>query len=474
MATADDQFQQWLTQVSEQWASTGIGYVDEATRAQLKQIWDAASDKGALLKELQQRGAGPDQLLPWVQQQATQLQQQQTQAAQQPAQPQGTTTTGAGGQSVAVPKLGDPYDPSKANYAQVGAIGYTGTSDPASLAAMVGQDATAFQNEYNDYLKHRQQIIDAQRNSGLPVEAPRGLSMGQFAQSKAFAMQGQWQPLLDALDYSWNEQYGQRLPPDLRMQVLDALGKMDANQQQAVLSAEAQYVTGLMNARGQPTGIAGALASLGGTLLAQVPAHIGNLTTQYATAHPQISTEVAKDAQVRQQGYIQWLQGHNIPVTQTLLDQLGKMTAATSSTNPEPGSDYAMLLAMPSDIKGMTWQSKEIAMGNIGSQWRQWFGREPNAQELQWAAGRNPTEIQDFIDNSPSHVPGVTIRRYQDYVDFINKMGTGSQPHAFSAGIDDSLIHDLHQQLTSSSTQAAAPSPLPAATSTPAPQPASA
>src|SRR5439155_23152077 len=137
--------------------------------------------------------------------------------------------------------------------------------------------------------------------------------------------------------------------------------------------------------------------SLTGNLLQQVPSFVGTISTQYAQAHPNIGTEVAKDVQARKSRYIQWLQGHNIPITEELLNKLSAMPAADSEASPAAGTDFLVLLSLPSDIKGMTWGAKDIAFGNISSQWRQYFGREPTSREVTWAAGKTPAEIQDFI-----------------------------------------------------------------------------
>ena len=356
-------------------------------------------------------------------------------------------------------QVGAPYVPGT-DYPN--ALSYTDATDTASLAAMAGLDEATFAKQYADYQKNATTVRQTWTGHGALAEdrPPDQLNQQQFAQMSAAAMQGQWQPALDALDYEWNAQYGERMPAALRQQLLTALNGMDKEQQQAVLSAEMTYVQGLKTASSTTgTGVGLNIASLTSTLTSAIPQYIGTITTQYAQANPNIPAAQATEIAARKQGYIQWLTDRHIPVTADLLNQLVAMPLGTA-TSPEPGTDYAYLEAMPSDIKGLSWGEKDIAMGNLSSQWKSTFSREPNKQELLWSIGKTPDQINAFVDNSPSAIPGVTIGRYRDYTNFISSLGTSgasSTTHAFSGALDDSLIKDLHQQVTAASTGQAHP-----------------
>jgi hypothetical protein len=447
-------------------AST-LAYLQTVDPAQQQAIVDQliqAIDSGPN-SDLIGAGATPDA---WLQK----AQAASNAAAQSPA---SLTASAAAAQTAIDPKTGgytaDQKPPVSTAPVQVGtpftpgtdyptAFGYTAATDPASLAALAGMDPATLQAQYADYQKQVATLRDTWTGHGaLPADKPPDqLNLRQFAQMAGTALQGQWQPALDALDYEWNAQYGERMPGELRQQLLTALNGMDKEQQQAVLSAEMTYVTGLQSAQ-KGTGVGLNMASLASTLTGVMPQSIGTITTQYAQANPNIPAAQASEVAARKSGYIQWLTDHHVAPTPALLDQLLAMPVGSASS-PEPGTDYAYLAAMPSDVNGMTWGQKDIAMGNLGSTWKQYFSREPTQKELLWSIGKTPDEVQSFINNSQSSIPGMTIGRYHDYTTFIDSLGTSgasSTTHAFSGALDDSMIKSLHEQVTAASTGKASP-----------------
>lgn len=136
---------------------------------------------------------------------------------------------------------------------------------------------------------------------------------------------------------------------------------------------------------------------------------------------------------------------------------------AALGSDPSPGqvSDYLNNLPMPG-YPGMTYGQYTTAHHNLDALWQSSFGRLPSQQELLWAVGKSSAQLSDFVDNSPSAIPGVTMGRYNDLTNWIKSTSTsGATTHAFSAGVDDSLVQSLHNQLQSASTGHAQPGPLP-------------
>ena len=171
-----------------------------------------------------------------------------------------------------------------------------------------------------------------------------------------------------------------------------------------------------------------------------------------ALSNPQTANNMEK--------YITWMYSVGMPPTPALLAQLMTMPFSDPSSPGigAPGSGGTFLLDQVMPGTRVTYGAYSVAEGNLTSQWEAAFGGPPNAKEVAWAVGKSATDIEDFINNSSSSIPGVTIGEKNDYENFIQGFDKGtSGGHGLSAQIDDSMISDLHQQITKASTGVAKP-----------------
>lgn len=347
-------------------------------------------------------------------------------------------------------------------------------SDLTSLAELSGTDPATLQQQYQSYVSGWQTAQSSPMDNLKPGYAnyerasqqQPPLTLSEFAQGQGQALMGAWSAVMSLIGQVYQSQTGAPMPSDLTRQILTSLQQMPTNQQSNVLYNAYMYMQNYQSAQSNK-----ALVDQQGTLQASVlsalPSSIltysagtgpgtGSFGTagvvgQYMQLHPsQLMQTSATDAMISN-------------VFQQALGRAPSaddLTALGSSPSPQQVSDYINTLAMPG-YPGMTYGQYQAVSKNMGTLWNQDFGRAPTKQELMWGVGKSQAQLQDFVNNSPSSIPGVTIGKYNDITNWIQTTGTsGSTTHAFSAGVDDSLVQDLHTQLQKASTQSPTPGPL--------------
>ena len=390
-------------------------------------------------------------------------------------------------------------------------------NDPQGAADGLGLDYTSAHQQYEQYYQSFQAAQarignDSTRRQASPMQET------QFMQGLAQAQYGKWGPVIGMLAYAYQEQNGSAMPAALAQAVLAGLKKIpqnDAIQLQAQMlnsieqiSSAAKNVTAKggqatnlnMNvevtsflsqlATYAPSVYSGTAGSTAGALAAASPSSV---VGQYMTAYPaaagieaaQKGTETANavdflnnygvavtpanitalsNAQTyaNMGAYVAWMQKIGMPITPGVLQELMAMPFGDpNSATVSAGSGGAFLLDQKVPGTAMTYGTYQQVSSQITPQWQQYFNTTPTKQQLAFFAGKSQQDITDYFDNSQSSVPGVTIGVKNDYEQFINTLDTsGATTHAFSSGVDDSLIKQLHDHLQSQSTGTATPGPM--------------
>lgn len=424
----------------------------------------------------------------------------------------GTTTTQVGSQttqavSAGTQEPGSPWAANMLNTYTSPQLQGVSQSDPAAIAAALGIDPSKLQSEYQSYVANWH--AGSMRRGGLlggiaaAVDQPP-MSMQAFGEQLARAQDGAWQPAIDALSAIWQQQTGQPMPPDLVQQVVQSLNALPTNERNQVQTQmlnmvnqlASQWKAATKNGKLDPASPSWNPLLAYNQFTQQLQTYAPNvysgtsssggfsgnsLISSYYVAHPQVSSEAAAQLGSEQRAaidlltqygitptpdlistmaksgltsaqignYLAWAHGR-VAVTPDLIDQLVSLPYADpSGAAVPPGTGGALLQSLPSPLKGIDWGQYQIAWGNISGLWEKYFSRDPNSQELAWSIGKTPQDIQDFIDNSPSDIHGVTIGEKAAEENFISGLSTSSATqHAFSMGVDNSLIADLHQHLT--------------------------
>jgi hypothetical protein len=376
------------------------------------------------------------------------------------------------------------------------------TSDPQSVAAMVGIDFTTADQQYQQYVANYNQAaarVQAQGPAGGVLGQglqPAGaatwaqqptppITEAQYIQAMAQATYGLWMPAIDMLAYTWQQDTGTPMPQALAQQVFTSLATLQKQDPNAALQVQTYMLSSIEALQGQMgsgqqittknltlaiqpflTELATYAPSVWNSTSGQVTGNSSeSLIGQYLTANPLIGpTQAAETGQLRTSAINllteygitptadavnQIASGANLNQLQGLVSELQSAGYSTSFvqqmlqsaiTNGSYGDPNGA-----SGIQGMTWGQLTIALGSMSQQqWSQYFGAPPTAQQLQSMAGWTPDEIHAYIMDSPSKVPGVTNQQYADYTSLLMNPSNQST-HTFSAGIDDSLIQSLHQ-----------------------------
>jgi hypothetical protein len=343
-------------------------------------------------------------------------------------------------------------------------------NDPTQLAQLAGTTPQMLQQLYQQYTAG---FAKAQQGPNVLLAHQRGaqgqqpISLTQFAQQKAQNTVGPWAAVLSAINGIYQSQFEQPMPSDLALQVITALNQMPQVQQSNVLYEASLYMSNQANASAnkQLFDQTGTAAS---ALLSALPSSIltytggsgtdtgslgtGGIVGTYTQAHPSpflqqetVETEIAQDFQ----------QALNRAPTAADLKALG------SSPTPAAIKTYLDNQPMPG-YPGMTYGAYTTLSSQVTPQWQEYFNGDPNAKQLAFFAGKSPEQITDYFNNSMSRIPGVTIGRYNDYLSFISNLDTEgtSGNHAFSQGVDDSLMEQLHNAVTSAATGKDIPAPM--------------
>jgi hypothetical protein len=343
-------------------------------------------------------------------------------------------------------------------------------TDPTALAQVAGVTPQMLMQQYASY---QQNSLLAQGPPGVakrPEQGNQTMTLPQFAQIKAQSMMGPWSAVLAAIQSVYQSQMDQPMPADLVAQVITQLNQLqstDPTQAQTILYNAYNYME---NSASAATG--NTIRDIGGTntttLLASLPSSImtyggtggvgtGSVGTTgvvgtYAAVHPspfmQTETVDQNIAAAFQKAF------YRAPTA-------ADMAALGTSPTPAQIQTYIDNQPMPG-YPGMTYGAFTAANSQLTPLWQQYFGHDPTPQQLKWAVGKSSQDITDFIDNSQSSVPGVTIGVKNNYETFINSLDQAntqgaSGMHTFSSGIDDSMIKQLHDHLQSQSTGTATP-----------------
>jgi hypothetical protein len=489
MAAIDDQFNQWLSQQESNWAIQGLGGADPSQINQLKTYWATLSPtlKASFLQTLQRFVQTPEQLTQVNMQKNPAVQPSTTYSAPSAA-PATNSATGVQAQAVTAATAATAALPDQTvgdvapGIPVVGAAGATipGTSTPSdfndllnnyyqqeiqqaggninSLATVAGMTPQNLQSQYNAYTQGLQKAF-AGAPQGAGAYTP--LSLEQFATQKAQSMVGPWAAVLASISGIWESQYQQALPADLATQIISALNQMPQAQQSNVLYEAYQYMTNAASAAANK-GLFDQTGSYATAILSALPSSILTYTAGSGTGTGSLGTEgiVGTYAQVHPSAF---LEGETIQATIAADFQKALNRAPTAAdlaalgTDPTPAAIQQYIDNQPMPGMNMTYGAYTQASGALTPLWEEYFGKDPTPAELAWAVGKSPEDIQSFINNSQSSIPGVTIGEKNDYESFIDgfdKSATDSAGHVYglSAQIDDSLISSLHQQITKAST----------------------
>jgi hypothetical protein len=340
-------------------------------------------------------------------------------------------------------------------------------TNATALATLAGTDAATLQSQYQSYTNAFQSAQASAAHpewgqGGAPHNPTAPMTLAQFAQSKATSTIGPWASVLAAIDGIWTSQMGEPMPAALATQIVSALNAMPQDQQSNVLYNAYEYMTNAASAQSN-----GALFDQSGTyaaaILNSLPSSILTYTAGTGTGTGSLGTGgiVGTYAQTYPSALIQ---GETIEQTIAADFQKALNRAPTAADltalgdDPSPTAIQNYINEQPVQGMNMTYGQLTAVTSNMTSLWQQYFGTAPTTAELQWGVGKTPAQLQDFVDNSPSAVPGVTIGRYNDYTTFLNSIDTSNATtHAFSGQVDASLISELHNNLQSQATGTAHP-----------------
>jgi hypothetical protein len=167
------------------------------------------------------------------------------------------------------------------------------------------------------------------------------------------------------------------------------------------------------------------------------------------------------------QAYVSWMQGVGMPITAATLEQLMAMPFGNPNTSTvTAGTGGAYLLDQMVPGTKMTYGAYQQVSSQITPQWEQYFNAAPTKAQLAYFVGKSSEDVTDYFDNSMSSIPGITIGQKNDYESFINSLDTQSPTvngitHTFSSQLDDSMMDQLHQQVTAQSTAKPTPGAMP-------------
>jgi hypothetical protein len=345
----------------------------------------------------------------------------------------------------------------------------TAGTDPNQLAQLAGTTPQVLQSLYQSYTtgfaKAQQNPSMLQAHSQYNQNAQQPMSLSQFAQQKAQNMIGPWSAVLAAINGIYQSQEGVPMPADLVTTVVTQLNQMPQSQQSNVLYEAYQYMTNAAQASANkqlfdqtgsfasailtalPTNILSYSAGSGtdtGTITADAGS-VGTYMSAYPSAQLQRTTITAEIADAFQQAL------NRAP-------NAADIAALGSDPTPDEITNYIAAQPMPG-VAGMTYGAYHSALAALNDQnWAGLFGKPPSTAEIRWAVGKSGEDISSFINNSQSSIPGITIGEKNDYETFIDGLDKGSaNGHGLSAQIDDSMISDLHSQITKASTGTAKP-----------------
>ena len=338
-------------------------------------------------------------------------------------------------------------------------------SDPTALARLAGTTPQMLQQQYASYQQGWTKA-QTQFRPGFVGGVEGGqqpMSLQEFAQNKAQSMVGPWASILDAISAIYQSQFQTALPPDLATQIITALNGMPQGQQSNVLYWASQYMLNKAQAISSK-GLFDQTGTYASSLLGTLPSSILTYTGGSGTGTGSLGTGgiVGTYVQAHPSAF---LQGETISnqIAQDFQNKLNRAPTAADfaalGKDPAPQEITAYIDNQPAPgAPGMTYGAYSSAVSSLTPMWQQYFGKDPSISELRWAVGKSPEDLQSFINNSSSSIPGVTIGQKNDYQTFIDGFdkGTGGG-HGLSAGIDDSLIKDLHTQITKASTGTAKP-----------------
>lgn len=318
--------------------------------------------------------------------------------------------------------------------------------DVNALAQLAGVSPQNLQSQYQAYYQGWNKAMARlpQGAGGTP------LSMQAFAEQKAQSMMGPWAAVLSAINSIWQGQMGSPMPAALQAQIITGLNAMPNDQKQTVLYNAYQYMENAAQAVLNPNSpnVRDIGGTLTGTLLSSLPSTIGQFSAgssigtgsvgtvgivgTYAQLNPSATLQEQK---VQQDIASSFQQALNRAPTAADLAALGSA--------PTPLQIQQYIDNQPVPGTGMNYGAYSTATGRLDPLWQEYFGKNPTPAELQWSIGQTPTDIQNFINNSASKVPGMTIGKYQDYSNELQTI-QGDLPVAIS----DDFMKGLHESVT--------------------------
>lgn len=376
---------------------------------------------------------------------------------------EGIPVVGASGATIPGTTTPSDYNSLLNNYyaTQFAAAG----QDPTQLAQLAGMDPTNLQAQYQAYLAGIQKAMQGP-NTLLAHQQGGGqgatLTLQQFAQQKAQNNIGPWAAVMQAINGIWQSQTGAQMPASVLMGIISRLNALPQAQQSNILYAASLYMTNAANAQanGQLFDQTGSYAS---GILSLMPSTILTYTAGSGTDTGSLGSDgyVGQEMQL----FPGALQGEQVTTEIAQAFEKALNRAPTSAdisalgTDPTPAAIQQYIDNQQMPGTHMTYGAYTAASSQLTPLWQQYFGKDPTNAELSWAVGKSPEDITDFIDNSPSAIPGVTIGVKNDYESFINSLDTADPQgnHAFSSQVDDSMISQLHQQVTAASTTKPSP-----------------
>lgn len=392
--------------------------------------------------------------------------------------------------------------------------------DPQGAAQGLGIDYNSANTQYQAYLANYGR---AQQRANIQGAMPQPMSEVQFIQGLAQTQYGQWGPVIGMLAYAWQEQNGTPMPPALAQEVLAGLKNIPANDSAQLQTQMLNSITQIENAAKQATAKGGQVTDLNlnvelSSFLTQLSTYApsvysgsgsssggasltdaspGSIVGQYITANPQaagveatqkgsqeaqaieflanygIPTSTANVASLsnaqtysNMQAYVSWMQGVGMPITASTLESLMAMPFSNPNTSTvTAGTGGAWLLDQMVPGTKMTYGAYQQVSSSITPQWEQYFNSAPTKAQLAYFVGKSSTDVNDYFSNSMSSIPGITIGQKNDYENFINSLDQQSPTvngitHTFSSQLDDSMMDQLHQAVTSQSTGAPTPGPM--------------
>lgn len=331
------------------------------------------------------------------------------------------------------------------------------------LAQLAGMDPQLLQSQYQAYMAGMTKAF-----AGAPqgVGAFTPLSLEQFAQNKAQTKMGPWAAVLESIEGIWTSQTNSPMPPDLINSVITALNGMPQSQQENVLYEASLYMSNKANAFANK-GLFDQTGTLASAILGALPSSILGYSPTGGTG-----TDTGSFTSAGIVGTA--LQSAPFLVKQQTTSAID--SAFESALHRAPtAADLAALGPTPTDVQikqyidnqpvsgtGMTYGAYSTASSNLTTLWESYFGHAPSLAELKWSVGKSPEDIQSFINDSHSSIPGITIGQKNDYETFIDGLDRGTSStqggtHGLSAQIDDSLMQQLHNQVTKASTGTTTP-----------------